>query len=101
MNKKKDENNAPVTQYTGKTYAYISIALSAAALASFALMFTKLGIYALIASVLLSLAALSFANVQKKKNNFRNLLFVIICAYVTLGLSVAVFAGGIIWSAVK
>jgi hypothetical protein len=100
MNRKKDENRTPLAPYTGKAFAYVSIALTIAAIAAFGLMFTKLGIYALISSVLLSLASLTFANVQKK-NNFKNLIFVTVCAYVALGLSVAVFAGGIIWSAVK
>ena len=101
MNRKKDENRTPLAPYTGKAFAYVSIALTIAAIAAFGLMFTKLGIYALISSVLLSLASLTFANVQKKKNKFKNLIFVTVCAYVALGLSVAVFAGGIIWSAVK
>lgn len=99
MAKKNDENRAPLTPYTGKAFAYVSIALTAAAIAAFGLMFTKLGIYALISSVLLSLASLAFAGVQKKKNNFKNLIYVTIAAYAALALSTAVFIGGIIYTA--
>lgn len=87
--------------YTGKTYAYIAIALIALSAVSFGLAFTMLGIYAIIASVLCSLAALAFADVQKRKNNFKRLVIIRICAYVTLGISVAFFTCGLIWSAIK
>ena len=84
--------------YTGKTYAYIAIALCAAAAVFFALTFTPLGVYSLIASVILSIASLSFINVQKRKNNFKNLYIIRIFTYVVLGISVTFFIGGIIWS---
>ncbi|MDE5943060.1 MAG: hypothetical protein K2H30_02500 [Clostridia bacterium] len=92
----------PEIPYTGKTFAYIAVGLAAAALITFvlALVFSAAGIYLLIASVLLALGALTFANIQKKKNNFKNLKIIIICSYVTLALPVALFIGGIIWSAV-
>lgn len=101
MNRKKDGNKTPAPRYTGRAYAYISAALTAASLVCFALIFTAEGIYALIASVLLSLAALCFANVQKRKNGFKGLIYITVCAYCALGISAAVFAGGIIWAAVK
>ncbi|MDE6868950.1 MAG: hypothetical protein K2J83_07420 [Clostridia bacterium] len=98
--KKKEEK--PVIPYTGKAYAYVAIGLAAAAFVTFilSLVFAAAGIYLLIASVLLALGALSFANIQKKKNSFKNLKIIIICSYVTLALPVALFIGGIIWSAV-
>lgn len=84
-----------------KTYAYIALGLMAAGAAALALIFTPLGIYALIAAVLFDIAALTFLNIQKKKNAFRELKFIIIAAYVLLGVTVAVFAGGIIWSSIN
>ena len=98
--KKKDE--MPQIPYTGKAYAYVAIGLAAAALITFilALVFSTAGMYLLIASILLALGALTFANIQKKKNNFKNLKIIIICSYVALALPVALFIGGIIWSAV-
>lgn len=98
--KKRDE--LPQIPYTGKTYAYVGAGLAAAAFVTLilALVFSAAGIYLLIASVLLALGALTFANVQKKKNNFKQLKIIIICSYVSLALPVAVFIGGIIWSAI-
>lgn len=88
--------------YTGKAFSYVAIGLTAAAFITFvlALVFSAAGIYLLISSILLALGALTFANIQKKKNNFKNLKIIIICAYVSLALPIAVFIGGIIWSAV-
>ena len=56
----KNGNNLPEQPYGGKTYAYIAVGCIIAAFATFGLIFTVIGIYALIASVLLSLAALAF-----------------------------------------
>lgn len=88
------------TPYTGKTYAYIAVALTVLAAAAFGLMFTALGIYALIASLLLSLAALAFTGTQQKKNSFKGLIVIKVCAYAVLAAAAAVFIGGIIYSAV-
>ena len=58
-----------------------------------------MGIYSLIASLILSLGSLAFLNVQKKKNDFGRLVILKICAYVVLFTVTAFFIGGIIWSA--
>lgn len=87
--------------YNGKAYAYTAIGLLVAGVVFLGLMFSPLGIYALIAAVLLNLAALSFINLQKKKNNFEKLKIIRIIAYVLLGVSLAVFIGGMIWAAVN
>lgn len=98
---KKNKDTQTDQTYTGRTYAYIAAGLTVAAAVFFGLAFTVLGIYALIASLLLSLAAVAFANVQKRKNNFDKLVIISICAYVVLGVTAALFIGGIIWSATK
>lgn len=87
--------------FSGKTYAYIAVALMVACAVCIGLTFTVCGIYALIAAALLSLASLSFVNVQKKKNDFPQLKIIKVCAYCLLFVTLAFFAGGIIWSAVK
>lgn len=97
MNNKNDEQ--PAEEYTGKTYAYIAVGLTALSAVAIGLSFTVPGIYSLIASVLLSLASLSFINVQKKKNNFPKLKIVTVCAYIALCIAVLIFIGGLIWSA--
>ena len=98
MNKDDKEKLPEPSSYTGKTYAYIALGLLVAGAVALGLIFTKLGVYALIAAVLFELGSLSFANVQKKKNNFKYLKILIICAYVLLGISIALFIGGIIYS---
>lgn len=94
-------NDLPPENYTGKTYAYIAVALTVLGAVAFGLSFTVMGIYSLIASVLFSLGALTFANIQKKRNNFKELIFVFIAAYAVLAVTVAFFIGGIIWAGLK
>ena len=77
------ENSSRVNYY---------IAIGALVLAAVALGCTfipSIGVYFLIASVLLELTALSFLSTQKKKNNFKAVFYVSIVAYVFLGASVA------------
>ena len=66
----KDEERKTDEEYTGKTYAYIGLGLMAGAALFFGLSFTVMGIYSLIASILLSLASITFINLQKKKYDF-------------------------------
>lgn len=93
-----NNNDLPPENYTRKTYAYIAVALTVLGAVAFGLSFTVMGIYSLIASVLFSLGALTFANIQKKRNNFKELIFVFIAAYAVLAVTVAFFIGGIIWA---
>lgn len=83
-----------------KIYFYISIACCVLAAVAFGLAFTVLGVYALISSILLGIAALSFSAAQKKKNKLPALLYLNIAAYAVLALAVALFIGGLIYSAV-
>lgn len=98
--KKRREEITDATPYTGKTYAYISIGLAVAGAIALGLIFTPLGIYSLIAAVLFGIGSLSFAATQKRKNNFDKLIYIKIFGYVVLGLAIALFVGGIIWSEV-
>lgn len=86
--------------YTGRGYACAAAVLTAGGAVALGLIFTVLGIYSLIASVILSLSALTFINVQKRKNDFAKLKIFKVCAYVVLGVAVAIFVGGLIWSAI-
>lgn len=84
------------------TRSYFFIAIGALVLAGIAFGCTFIngvGVYALIASVLLELAALSFLSTQKKKNNFKGVFIVTVVAYLFLAVSVALFAGGLIYVA--
>lgn len=82
-----------------KIYFYISVALSAASAIAFGLIFTPLALYSLLASIILSIAALSMAVTQKKKNNFRAVKYLIVIIYCVLAAETAFFIGGLIYSA--
>lgn len=101
MSKKKKELVEPIIPYTGKAFMYTAIGLEIAGAVALGLIFTVLGIYSLIASVILGLAALAFCNIQKKKNPIPALKPVNAVAYVITAAAACVFLGGIIWSAVK
>jgi len=96
--KEKKEDNEEIKSTT-KAYFYVAIAACVLAATAFGLSFSFMGLYALIASLILELCALSFAVTQKKKNNLPALKFVFIAAYVLLALSAALFIGGLIYSA--
>ena len=83
-----------------KVYFYIAISLCVLAAVAFGLSFSFMGIYALIASLVLELCALSFCVTQKKKNPFPALKFVFIAAYILLALSGLLFIGGLVYSAI-
>ena len=93
-----EENKNNQNNYT---YAFIAIGLAVAGAVALGLSFTALGIYALIACMLFEIASMTFINIQKKKNNFKWLLYVKIVAYALFIASVLVFVGGTIWSAQK
>jgi low temperature requirement protein LtrA len=99
MKDKKEVKTEEIKSNT-KAYFYASIVACVLAAVAFGLSFSFMGIYALISSVILSLCALSFAITQKKKNNFAALKFAFIAAYVMLALSVLLFIGGLIYSAI-
>lgn len=84
------------------THIYFFIALGLLFLAAVAFGCTFIpgvGVYTLIASVLLELSALSFLSTQKKKNNFKAVFYVTIAAYVLLALSALLFIGGLVYVA--
>lgn len=84
-----DDNNNE--NYGGKLFAFIAIGLTVAGAVAFGLYFTVLGIYSLIAAMLLSFAAITFINVQKKKSDFKWLRYVKIAAYLLFAAAIAVF----------
>lgn len=92
-----DENSA---ENSTRVNFFIAIgALVLAAIAFGCAFIPQVGVYTLIASVLLELTALSFLSTQKKKNNFKGVFYATVAAYVLLALSVALFAGGLIYVA--
>ena len=95
---KNTQNNGPENN-NEKLFAFVAIGLTVAGAVAFGLSFTVLGIYALIASLLLEIGAMTFVNVQKKKKDFKWLLYVKIAAYVLFFAAVLVFVGGTVFSA--
>lgn len=84
-----------------KIYFYIAIAALILAATAFGLAFSPLGVYSLIASIILELCSLSFLATQKKRYNFRAVLYLTIAAYTMLVLSAAFFIGGLIYSSMR
>ena len=97
---KNGQNNGPGNN-GGNIYAYVAIGLIVGGAVALGLSFTKLGIYSLIASLLLEMGAMSFINVQKKKNNLKWLFYIRIAAYILFAAAIVLFAIGTVWSAQK
>ena len=97
--KETKENTEQTTEETRKVWFYVAIGLIVGAVVAFGLTFSVLKIYALISSILLSLGALAFLRTQKKRNNFKAVLPVTVCAYVALAAGLLLFIGGLIYSA--
>ncbi len=96
------KNNADTQKNSTRVYFFVALGALIAAAAAFGCSFIpNVGIYLLIVSVLLELASLSFLSVQKKKNNFNGVFALTVAAYILLGLSIALFVGGLIYVAVK
>ena len=96
IEQKKDEVKSET-----KLYAYIAIGLAAAGAVALGVSFTVLGIYALIASMLFEIASMTFVNLQKKKKDFKWLIYIRIVAYVLFAAAILVFVGGTVWSTEK
>ena len=80
-----------------KTYFYVALICAVLGAVASPLCLTPLGVYALIAGMLLELCSLAFSEKQKKVNPIKQLRWVNILAYVVLGLTTLVFVGGIIF----
>lgn len=96
------ENTQPAQapKKNGRVFFYIALACTVLGAVSFGLTFTLLGVYALLASILFCLASLSLLGTQKKKENFTGVLILTIATYILLGIFLAFFIGGVIWSIV-
>lgn len=96
------ENDQPAegSKKYGRVYFYIALACTVLGAIFFGLTFTPLAVYSLLASILFCLASLSLLGTQKKKENFKGVLALTIVTYVLLGIFLAFFLGGLIWSLV-
>ena len=97
-NELKNVRSQEPEKYEGKTYAFIAIGLIAVGAVWLGVSFTKLGLYALIASMLFEITAMTFINLQKNKNNLKWLIYLKIAAYALFIFSAVLFVGGTIWS---
>lgn len=82
---------------TTRIYFYIAAVCCALGAVAFGLTFTALGIYSLIAAILLEIAALAFSNTQQRKNNFKAVFYVKVITYALLIAFLVFFIGGIIY----
>lgn len=98
MKNKKDQTDEQ-PPYEKKTYFIIGLTATAASIAAFGLAFTPLGIYALISSIVIGMAAIAFLNTQKKRNPFRAVFYATVAAYILTAFYLLFFLGGLIVSA--
>lgn len=84
-----------------KIYAYIAIAMIILGAVALGVSFTKLGVYALISSMIFEITAITFVNLQKKQNALKWLIYLTVTAYVIFAAALLIFAGGTIWSSQK
>ena len=91
-----NENKNGNGQYV---YAYIAIGLIIVGAIALGVSFTVLGVYALIASMLFEIAAMTFVNLQKRRQDLKWLIYLKIAAYVLIGAALLIFVGGTVWSA--
>ena len=99
INKEKKADASPESDT--KTYFWVGAGAAVAGVIAFVLTLCLpkiLGVYGLIAAVLCALVSLSFLGTQKKKNNFKAVLYVTIASYILLAVYVAFFIGGIIYA---
>lgn len=85
----KIEDTAP----DGKLFFYVALCACVFGAVALGLAFTVLGIYALIASVLVEYGALAFLNAQKKRGNFTACKVIRIICYVIIALDAALLIG--------
>ena len=86
-----DNNDKNNNGYDKKTFAFVAIGLIIAGAVALGLSFTVLGAYSLIVSMMLEIVAVSFANYQKKLNNFKWLIYIQIVAYIIFGVEIVLF----------
>lgn len=91
-----NENKNGNGQYV---YAYIAIGLIIVGAIALGVSFTVLGVYALIASMLFEIAAMTFVNLQKRRQDLKWLIYLKIATYVLFGAALLIFVGGTVWSA--
>ena len=77
-----------------KLYAYIAIGLIAVGAILLGLSFTALGSYSLLGCMLLEIIAITFVNLQKRKNDFKWLIYIKIAAYIVFIVALVLFVGG-------
>ena len=89
---------AQAPKKNGKILFYIAIACTSLGAIFYGLTFSPLAVYSLLASILFCLASLSLLGTQKKRKNFKGVLALTIVTYILLGIFLAFFIGGVIWS---
>ena len=98
INEENAESTQPATNKGGRKFFYIAVACTALGVLFFGLTFSPLAVYSLLAAILFCLASLSFLGTQKKRENFKGVLIMTIITYVLLGVFIAFFVGGVIFS---
>lgn len=95
-----ESENAQGPKKNGKAFYYTALACTILSGIFFGLTFV-LGVYSLLSAILFCLASLSLSGTQKKRENFNGVTALTVVTYIFLGIFVAVFVGGVIWSSLS
>ena len=87
--------NKPPKKFEGCIYLIIAIVFAVLGAVALGLSFTKLGVYALIACMLLEVVAITLLNLQKKEQDFKWLLYLKIATYLLFAAAIILFALGV------
>ena len=88
--------NRPPENSNNKLYVIIAVVFAALGAVALGVSFTKLGGYALITAMLLEVVAITLINLQRKKENFKWLLYFKIAVYLMFAAAVILFATGVV-----
>ena len=88
--------NRPPENRGDKLYLIIAIALMALGAVALGLSFTALGSYALVACMVIEVVAVTFINLQQKKESFKWLFYLKIGAYLLFAAAIILFVLGAI-----
>ena len=88
--------NRPPEEGDSKLYLFIAIGFMVAGAVALGVSFTVLGRYALIACMVLVTVAMTFINLQRRKKDFKWLLYFRIGAYILFVVPVVLFITGIV-----
>lgn len=89
-------DNRPPENNGEKLFALIAIILEALGAVALGLAFTRLGGYALIVCMVIEAVAMTFINIQQRKEKFKWLIYLKTAAYLLFAVAVILLVTGVV-----